>query len=96
MNKEEQTELYTDKEVIEFASKVSHEWWQVAMDMWNTLTEDEKKKYNQFIGFNDFSEQLMNILISVLLGLKRNGKLMYEEGSLFSEPNQNNNNQLQI
>ena len=79
---------YTDVEAIEFANKVSHEWWQVAMDQWNTLTEDEKKKYNQYIGFNYFSDQLMDILISVLLGLKRNGKLIYEEGSLFSEPEQ--------
>lgn len=79
---------YTDEEASEFANMVSHEWWQVAMDKWNTLTEDEKKKYNQYIGFNDFSDQLMNILISVLLGLKRNGKLIYEEDSLFSEPEQ--------
>lgn len=84
----EPKELYTDTEVMEFADKVSHEWWQVTMDRWNTLTEDEKKKYNQYIGFNDFSDYLMNILRSVLLGLKRNGKLIYEEGSLFSEPDQ--------
>lgn len=86
--KEEPKELYTDAEAKEFASKVSHEWWQVTMDKWNTLTEDEKKQYNQFIGFNDFSDHLMNSLRSVLLGLKRNGKLIYEEGSLFSEPDQ--------
>ena len=85
---EEPKELYTDEEAKEFADKVSHEWWQMAMDKWNTLTEDEKKKYNQYIGFNDFSDHLMNILRSVLLGLKRNGKLIYEEGSLFSEPDQ--------
>lgn len=84
----EPKELYTDAEAKEFTSKISHEWWQVTMDKWNTLTEDEKKKYNQFIGFNDFSDHLMNILRSVLLGLKRNGKLIYEEGSLFSEPDQ--------
>ena len=86
---EEPKELpYSDEEAKEFANKVSHEWWQIAMDKWNTLTEDEKKKYNQYIGFNDFSDHLMNILRSVLLGLKRNGKLVYEEGSLFSEPDQ--------
>lgn len=85
---EEPKELYTDEEAKEFASKISHEWWQMVMDWWNTLTEDEKKKYNQFIGFNDFSDHLMNILRSVLLGLKRNGKLIYEEGSLFIEPDQ--------
>lgn len=86
---EEPKELpYSDAEAKEFASKISHEWWQMAMDKWNTLTEDEKKKYNQYIGFNDFSDNLMNILRSVLLGLKRNGKLIYEEGSLFSEPDQ--------
>ena len=86
---EEPKELYTDEEAKEFANKVSHEWWQIAMNKWNTLTEDEKKKYNQYIGFNDFSDHLMNILRSVLLGLKRNaGKLIYEEGSLFSEPDQ--------
>ena len=87
--KEEPKELpYSDAEAKEFADKVSHEWWQMAMNEWNTLTEDEKKKYNQYIGFNDFSDHLMNILRSVLLGLKRNGKLIYEEGSLFSEPDQ--------
>lgn len=87
--KEEPKELpYSDAEAKEFASKISHEWWQMAMNKWNTLTEDEKKKYNQYIGFNDFSDHLMNILRSVLLGLKRNGKLIYEEGSLFSEPDQ--------
>jgi hypothetical protein len=85
---EEPKELYTNEEAKEFANKVSHEWWQIAMDKWNTLTEDEKKKYNQYIGFNDFSDHLMNILRSVLLGLKRKGKLVYEEGSLFSEPDQ--------
>lgn len=86
---EEPKELpYSDAEAKEFASKISHEWWQMAMNKWNTLTEDEKKKYNQYIGFNDFSDHLMNILRSVLLGLKRNGKLIYEEGSLFSEPDQ--------
>ena len=84
----EPKELYTDEEAKEFASKVSHEWWQISMGKWNTLTENEKKKYNQYIGFNDFSDHLMNILRSVLLGLKRNGKLVYEEGSLFSEPDQ--------
>ena len=89
IRKEEPKELpYSDEEAKEFASKVSHEWWQMVMDKWNTLTEDEKRKYNQYIGFNDFSDHLMNILRSVLLGLKRNGKLIYEEGSLFSEPDQ--------
>ena len=62
----EPKELYTDEEAKEFASKISHEWWQMAMGKWNTLTEDEKKKYNQYIGFNDFSDHLMNILRSVL------------------------------
>lgn len=87
-NKEPKELPYSDAEAKEFASKVSHEWWQMVMNEWNTLTEDEKKKYNQYIGFNDFSDHLMNILRSVLLGLKRNGKLIYEEGSLFSEPDQ--------
>ena len=89
MNKQEEPkELYTDEEAKEFANKVSHEWWQIAMDKWKALPEEKQKEYNQYIGFNDFSDHLMNILRSVLLGLKRNGKLVYEEGSLFSEPNQ--------
>ena len=55
------------------------------MDKWNTLSEEEQKKYNQFIGFNDFSDYLMNIMAGALMRLRDTGKLDYEEGSLLLE-----------
>ena len=74
-----------DSKIWDFCSKTSHEWWQVAMDKWNTLSDEEQKKYNQFIGFNDFSDYLMNIMAGALMRLRDTGKLDYEEGSLLLE-----------
>lgn len=55
------------------------------MDKWNTLADEDKNKYNQFIGFNDFSDTLMNITAGALFQLIDTGKLEYEEGSLLLE-----------
>ena len=74
-----------DSKIWDFCSKTSHEWWQIAMDKWNTLSDEEQKKYNQFIGFNDFSDYLMNIMAGALMKLRDSGKLDYEEGSLLLE-----------
>lgn len=72
----------TKDQVWDYCSKISHEWWQITMDKWETLTDEEKAKYNQFIGFNDFSDVLMNITAGALFQLRDTGKLEYEEGSL--------------
>ena len=72
----------TKEQVWDYCSKISHEWWQAIMDKWKTLTDEEKDKYNQFIGFNDFSDILMNITAGALFQLRDTGKLEYEEGSL--------------
>lgn len=72
----------SDSEIYDFCSKTSSEWWQVAMDKWNSLSDEEQKKYNQFIGFNDFSDYLMNIMAGALKRMRDTGKLEYEEGSL--------------
>lgn len=73
----------TKENIHDYASKTSHEWWQVVMHKWNTLSDEEKKKYNnQFIGFNDFSDILMNELIRALEQVVFTGRLVYEEGSL--------------
>lgn len=74
-----------DSEIWDFCSKTSHEWWQVAMNKWNALSDEEQKKYNQFIGFNDFSDYLMNIMAGSLMKLRDTGKLDYKEGSLLLE-----------
>jgi len=74
-----------DSKIWDFCSKTSHEWWQMAMNIWNTLSDEEQKKYNQFIGFNDFSDYLMNIMAGALMRLRDTGKLDYEEGSLLLE-----------
>ena len=72
----------SDSEIYDFCSKTSREWWQVAMDRWNALSDEEQKKYNQFIGFNDFSDHLMNIMAGALKRMRDTKKLEYEEGSL--------------
>jgi len=77
-----------DSKIWDFCSKTSHEWWQIAMNKWNTLSDEEQKKYNQFIGFNDFSDYLMNIMAGALMKLRNTGKLDYEEGSLLLEKKQ--------
>lgn len=74
-----------DSEIWDFCSKTSHEWWQFAMNKWNTLSDEEQKKYNQFIGFNDFSDYLMHIMAGALMRLRDTGKLDYEEGFLLLE-----------
>jgi len=74
-----------DSKIWDFCSRTSHEWWQIAMNKWNTLSDEEQKKYNQFIGFNDFSDYLMNIMAGALIKLRDTGKLDYEEGSLLLE-----------
>ena len=81
----EPNEKPTKEQVWDYCNKISHEWWQIAMDKWNTLTDEEKTKYNQFIGFNDFSDTLMNITAGALFQLIDTGKLEYEEGSLLLE-----------
>jgi len=81
----ESKEKPTKRQVWDYCNKISHEWWQIAMDKWNTLTDEEKTKYNQFIGFNDFSDTLMNITAGALFQLIDTGKLEYEEGSLLLE-----------
>lgn len=73
----------THEQIREYASKTSHEWWQVAMQRFNTLSEEEKEKYKQFIRFNDFSDVLMNELIRALDSVVFEHKLVYEEGSLW-------------
>lgn len=70
----------TREEVQEYCSKVSHEWWEQAMSRWNSMDEKEAEKYNQFIGFNDFSDHLMNIMADALNQLEKTGKLEYKEG----------------
>lgn len=75
----------TRDQVWDYCSKISGEWWQIAMNKWNTLSDEEKSKYNQFIGFNDFSDALMNITAGALFQLMDTGKLEYEEGSLLLE-----------
>lgn len=75
----------TRSQVWDYCSKLSHEWYQVTMNEWNTLTEEEKNKYNQYIGFNDFSDMLMNIIAGALFQLRDTGELEYEEGSLLLE-----------
>jgi len=83
---EKQGELkLTKRQVWDYCNKISHEWWQITMDKWNTLTDEDKNKYNQFIGFNDFSDMLMNITAGALFQLINTGKLEYEEGSLLLE-----------
>jgi hypothetical protein len=81
----ESKEKPTKRQVWDYCDKISHEWWQITMDKWNTLTDEEKNKYNQFIGFNDFSDMLMNITAGALFQLIDTGKLEYEEGSLLLE-----------
>jgi len=75
----------TKDQVWDYCSKISREWWQITMNRWNTLTDEEKDKYNQFIGFNDFSDTLMNITAGALFQLRDTGKLEYEEGGLLLE-----------
>ena len=75
----------TTDEIWDFCSKTSAEWWQVVMDKWNTLSKEEQDRYNQYIGFNDFSDYLMNIMAGALMQLNNTGKLVYEEGSLLLE-----------
>jgi hypothetical protein len=75
----------TKDQVWDYCNKISHEWWQITMDKWETLSDEEKSKYNQFIGFNDFSNILMNITAGALFQLIDTGKLEYEEGSLLFE-----------
>ena len=72
----------SDSEIYDFCSKTSREWWQFAMNKWNALSDEEQKKYNQFIGFNDFSDHLMNIMAGALMRMRDTKKLEYEEGSL--------------
>lgn len=72
-------------QVWDYCNKISREWYQITMDKWETLTDEEKDKYNQFIGFNDFSDMLMNITAGALFQLRDTGKLEYEEGSLLLE-----------
>jgi len=81
----ESKEKPTKRQVWDYCNKISHEWWQITMDKWNTLTDEDKNKYNQFIGFNDFSDTLMNITAGALFQLIDTGKLEYEEGSLLLE-----------
>lgn len=81
----ESKESPTKIQVWDYCSKISREWWQIAMNRWNTLTDEDKNKYNQFIGFNDFSDTLMNITAGALFQLIDTGKLEYEEGSLLLE-----------
>ena len=75
----------TKDQVWDYCNKISSEWWQITMDKWETLSDEEKSKYNQFIGFNDFSDMLMNITAGALFQLRDTGKLEYEEGSLLLE-----------
>lgn len=51
-----------NKEAYEYSDAVSHNWWEDAMKRFNSLTDEEKEKYNQFIGFNDFSDFLLNLV----------------------------------
>lgn len=81
----ESKEKPTKEQVWDYCNKISHEWWQITMNKWKTLTDEEKDKYNQFIGFNDFSDMLMNITAGALFQLRDTGKLEYEEGSLLLE-----------
>lgn len=81
----ELNEKPTKKQVWDYCNKISREWWQITMDKWETLTDEDKNKYNQFIGFNDFSDVLMNITAGALFQLIDTGKLEYEEGSLLLE-----------
>lgn len=76
----------TKEQIREYASKTSSEWWQVAMTHFNSFPEKEREKYNQFIGFNDFSDILMNELIRALEMVVIEGKLVYEEGNLCYPP----------
>jgi len=75
-------DIVTDEMIHEYASKQSHEWWQCMMDKWNSLSKEEQEKYNQFIGFNDFSDILMNELIQALKMVTHTRTLVYEEGNL--------------
>lgn len=75
-------DIVTDEMIHEYASKQSHEWWQCMMNKWNSLSKEEQEKYNQFIGFNDFSDILMNELIQALKMVTHTRKLVYEEGNL--------------
>lgn len=75
-------DIVTDEMIHEYASKQSHEWWQCMMNKWNSMSKEEQEKYNQFIGFNDFSDILMNELIQALKMVTHTRKLIYEEGNL--------------
>lgn len=46
-----------------YANIISGAWWLAAMQKWNQLSDEEQAKYNQFIGFNDFSDTLLNSII---------------------------------
>ena len=81
----ESKEKPTKDQVWNYCSKISSEWWQITMNKWKTLTDEEKGEYNQYIGFNDFSDMLMNITAGALFQLIDTGKLEYEEGSLLLE-----------
>lgn len=45
---------------VERGGKVSHEWFENAMKRFKQLSDEVREKYNQFIGFNDFSDTLLN------------------------------------
>ena len=86
----------TKDQVWDYCNKISSEWWQITMGKWNTLIDEDKNKYNQFIGFNDFSDTLMNITAGALFQLIDTGKLEYEEGNLLLEKPDDTSKSLEV
>lgn len=72
----------SDDEIKEYALMTSHEWWEQAMNRFNELNENEKAKYNQFIGFNDVSDLILNEIVRACRQIRNSGTLTYEKGNI--------------
>jgi hypothetical protein len=72
----------SDDEIKEYALMTSHEWWEHAMNRFNELSESEKAKYNQFIGFNDVSDLILNEIVRACRQVRDSGTLTYEKGNI--------------
>ena len=72
----------SDDEIKEYALMTSHEWWEQAMNRFNELSENEKAKYNQFIGFNDVSDLILNEIVRACRQIRNSGTLTYEKGNI--------------
>lgn len=57
---DELTEKDIERAAYALSDKESAEWWHDAMRRFDEMSQEEKSKYNQFIGFNDFSDVLLN------------------------------------